>query len=357
MLFELVTTHRESLIASARAKVAARRPPRSTELEPQPGVPLFLDQLAATLRRTSAPTTEAMERGAADHGAQLLGRGYTVAQVVHDYGDLCQAITELAGELDAPITTDEFQTLNLCLDNAIAGALTEYSRLRECSLADEETVRNGVFAHELRNRISTAQLAFGAITSGRAPTAGSVAAIVSRSLRRISALVDRTLLEVRVDAGTVQRQRVHLFQLIEEAEIVAGLEAVAHGVSLVVGSTDTAVDVEVDPQILAGALANLLQNAFKFTPKGGRVTLETTHVDGRVQISIADECGGLPPGKAEELFGAFQQRGANRGGLGLGLFISRKGVVASGGTLSVRALPTHGCVFTIDLPAMPPVIS
>jgi signal transduction histidine kinase len=354
MLLEFITAQREILIARARAKVAARLAPRPTEAELLSGVPLFLDQLAATLRQSPASTNEAMERSATLHGAALLGRGYTVAQVVHDYGDLCQVVTELAGELEAPVTTEEFQTLNLCLDNAIADAVTEYARLREHSMVEDETVRSGVFAHELRNRVSTAQLAFHAITSGRAPTGGSVAAIVNRSLQRISALVDRSLVEVRVDSGTAHRQRTKLHYLLEEAELAAALEAVANGISLSVTPSDSAVDVDVDPHILAGALANLLQNAIKFTRPGGRVSLGASVGGGRVRIAIGDECGGLPRGKAEELFGAFQQRGANRGGLGLGLFISRKGVEASSGTLGVEDRPGIGCVFTIDLPQMSP---
>lgn len=357
MLVEFIVAHREELIARARAKVAKRLAPRPTEDELTSGVALFLDQLAETLRVVSSSTTLAMERGAAVRGAALLGRGYTVAQVVHDYGDLCQAITELAEERDAPITTEEFRTLNLCLDNAIADAVTEYARIRDHSLAEGETVRSGVFAHELRNRISTAQLAFQAITSGRAPTGGSVAAIVTRSLQRITALVDRSLVEVRLDSGNAQRQRVHVYQLMEEAEVVGAMEAVAHGVALTVAPGDRGLDVEGDPQILAGALANLLQNALKFTRKGGQVSLTTSVVGGRVEFAIADQCGGLPAGKAEELFGAFQQRGANRGGLGLGLFISRKGIEASGGKLRVRDVPGTGCVFTIELPAMAAVAS
>jgi signal transduction histidine kinase len=354
MLVEFITTHREELIARTRTKVSKRLAPRPTEAELTSGVPIFLDQLAAALRLSSSSMTEAVQRGAAVHGAALLARGYTVAQVVHDYGDLCQAITELAEELDAPIATDEFRTLNLCLDNAIAEAVTEYGRLRDHSMTDGETERLGVFAHELRNRVSTAQLAFDAIASGRAPTGGSVAAIVKRSMQRMTALIDRSLVEVRLDSGTTQRQRVHLHELLEEAEVVATMEATVHGVSLSVTPVDRALDIDVDPQIIAGALANLLQNALKFTRKGGQVTLRTSAVGDRVQIAIEDECGGLPPGKAEELFGAFQQRGKDRSGLGLGLFISRKGIQASDGVLRVGDSPGHGCVFTIDLPLMPP---
>ena len=83
--------------------------------------------------------------------------------------------------------------------------------------------------------------------------------------------------------------------------------------------------MEVDRQIVAGAIANLMQNAFKFTRQGGHVSLRTSVTEDRVLIEVEDQCGGLPPGKAEELFDAFQQRGEDRSGLGLGLFISRKG--------------------------------
>jgi hypothetical protein len=64
-----------------------------------------------------------------------------VSQVVHDYGDVCQAITELAGEMDAPISTEDFRTLNRCLDDAIAGAVTEYGREQNESGIEGESVR------------------------------------------------------------------------------------------------------------------------------------------------------------------------------------------------------------------------
>jgi hypothetical protein len=70
---------------------------------------------------------------------------------------------------------------------------------------------------------------------------------------------------------------------------------------------------------------------------------------------VEDECGGLPPGKVDELFQPFQQRGANRSGLGLGLTISRRGVEAMGGRMAARNLPGQGCVFSIDLPRSPVV--
>jgi signal transduction histidine kinase len=354
MLCEFIATHRVKLIAMTRAKVARRLAPRPTEQELMSGVPLFLDQLAETLRSPPLVSiTETMDRSAAAHGAVLLALGYTVAQVVHDYGDICQAITELAEELDAAIPTDEFHTLNRCLDNAMAEAVTEYTRLRDRTMSEGETERSGVLAHELRNRIAAAQLAFLAIKNGRAPIGGSVAAVVTRNLHGMTALINRALVEVRLDSGNTLRQRIHLHELIAEAEVDGTMEASVHGVSLRVAPMDHSIEVDADPQILAGAIANLLQNAFKFTHVGGHVSLKAAVVDARVRIQIEDECGGLPPGKADELFGAFQQSGSNRGGLGLGLFISRKGVEANGGVISVRDVAGSGCVFTIDLPLLP----
>src|SRR5688572_2067558 len=119
MLHEFVTTHREELIRRCRAKVAIRTIPPPTIAEINHGVPLFLDQLVEALRidRISTP---AIGRSAMMHGHDLLEQGFTISQVVHDYGDVCQSITEMAVEMKAPISVDDFRTLNACLDDAIA---------------------------------------------------------------------------------------------------------------------------------------------------------------------------------------------------------------------------------------------
>jgi signal transduction histidine kinase len=355
MLHDFVTSRRGELIARTRAKVALRSSPKPTEIELTSGIPLFLDQLADALRSTTTPSpesTRSMKHGAATHGGELLKKGFTIAQVVHDYGDVCQAVTELAADVDERITTEEFHTLNRCLDNAIADAVTSYTEQHERRVADEETERSGAFAHELRNRLSAAMLGFSMLKNGTAPAGGSVAGVIERNLQRMKGLIDRSLVEVRVDAGNIQRERVLLRSIMEEAEVDGGLEAAAHGVSLSVSPVDSTIAVDVDPQILSATIANLLQNAFKFTAPGGHVALRISSVGDYVAIDIEDQCGGLPPGKAEELFGAFEQRGKNRKGLGLGLFISRKGIEACGGALHVRDLPGKGCVFTIDLPCV-----
>ena len=113
----------------------------SAELEH--GIPIFLDQIIKTLAiaQMSRPLplllTSSDTDGGADsgvgavamlHGRDLLEQGFTLEQVIRDYGDVCQAVTNLAVEMGAPIRVDEFRTFNRCLDDAIAGAVTEYSK-------------------------------------------------------------------------------------------------------------------------------------------------------------------------------------------------------------------------------------
>ena len=291
-----------------------------------------------------------MGASATQQGDDMLRMGFTVGQVVHGYGDVCQAVTELAFERDAPITVDEFRTLNRCLDDAIAGAVTEYGRLRELSIIDHGTERLGALAHELRNRLNTAMLSFGILKDGSVTVGGSTGAVLERSLRGLADLIDGALAEVRVESKGQRLERIDLAEFIEEMEIAAIIEAKAGGHRLTVEPAEYGVVIEADRQLLAAAVANLIQNAFKFTRDGGHVWLRSQVTPDRVLIEIEDECGGLPPGQAEELFRPFTQRSTDRSGLGLGLSISRKAIHLNGGDLRVRNLPGHGCVFTVDLP-------
>src|SRR5262249_60609026 len=97
------------------------------------------------------------------------------------------------------------------------------------------------------------------------------------------------------------------------------------------------------------ALSNLVQDAIKFSRAGGHVVMRARAVNGTSVIEVEDECGGLPPGKEEELFAPFVQKGNDRRGLGLGLSVTREAVEAHGGHLSVTNLPGKGCIFSVSL--------
>ena len=359
LLHEFVTAHREEIIRRCRAKVATRSMPPPTEAEIAHGVPLFLDQLVDALR-LGLRSSPQIEKSAVLHGHELLLQGFTVSQVVQDYGDVCQAVTSLAVELDAPISTDDFRTLNRCLDDAIAGAVTEYGHERNQSTLDGESARGsarvGFLAHRVRTMADTAMAAFEVLQSGNVGIGGSTAAVLHRTLVSIRALTGRSLLEVRLPEPVLKREQFKVSRFIDELSPAAALEANAKGITLTVIPVDDTVRIEADRHVLGAVVANLLQNAFKFTAPRTTVTLRVGASEERVLIEILDECSGLPSEKVADLFRPLEELpdGAESG---LGLAFSRWGVEANDGRIYARNLPDHGCVFTIDLPRFPVAVA
>jgi signal transduction histidine kinase len=355
MLHEFLTTNRSEILNRSRTKLNGRRAPTPTVSELENGLPLFLDQLTAILRvKKDARLAKdaSVSASAALHGGDLLRMGFTVGQVVEDYGSICQSVTELAEERNVLIAADEFQTFNRCLDEATAQAVTEYEQQRDRTADSPGVAHLGFLAHEMRNLLSTSILTFDALRKGTVGVLGSTGTLHARSLRRMRALIDRTLAEVRLGADIQTSERVFVAQLIEEIAIVAAIDATESDKRLAVDAGPHDMAVAGDPQILASAVSNLVQNALKFTAARGQVTVRAHRTGDRAHIEVQDECGGLPRGKLDELFVPFQQRGPDKTGLGLGLSISLKGVRASGGDIHVRDLPGVGCVFTIDLPIL-----
>ena len=372
MLHVFLTSNRTRLIERCRLKAAQRAPPKSTDTEAAHGIPRFLDQIIKTLlvEQTSDPVQSHKISGPAGggswvtseigstarlHAHELLQHGYTIDRVVHDYGDLCQSITDLAVEDTVSINVDEFRTLNRCLDNAIAVSVTEYANKREQMAADRATEATheslGVFAHELRDHLTTARHALSAIRTGQVGLSGSTAAVLDRSLFSLCTLVDRTLEDVRLRSPTFARSKlIHLADFIAHIELSAALDAQSRGCYLTVSPVDSSLAVNADPETLFSAVNNLLQNAFKFTRYGSHVSLNVYARAERILIEVEDACGGLPPGDPEHLFRPFTQEGQDRSGVGLGLSICRRSVEANHGVLSVRDVPGKGCVFTIELP-------
>ena len=369
-LFEFLVANSAELVERCRANVAQRSPGAPTRGLLY-GMGPFLDQLIKTLqvedspdpmqsRKVSGPEggqTAQSEIGttATEHGRELLRNGYSIEEVVHDYGDLCQAITSLAFERDAEISADEFRTMNRCLDNAIAVAVTEFSYQRDTQASDQQSLdatrHLGFFAHELRNLLTTATLAVNIIKSGNVGLTGATGQILDRSLMGMRTLIDRSLAEVRIESGTaIEPQVFSLGELIAEIKVTASLEAAVRQSILMVAQVDPKLALSGDRDLLLGAVGNLLQNAFKFTHPGTEVTLNAYSAGDRIRIDVEDNCGGLPPGNAEAMFLPYVQRDADKSGAGLGLSIARRSVEANSGTLSVRDVPGTGCVFTIELP-------
>jgi signal transduction histidine kinase len=259
--------------------------------------------------------------------------------------------------MDATISTEDFRTLNRCLDEAIAGAVTQYGRDRNQAGIDGASARGterlGFFAHELRNLVRTAVVAFEAVKAGSVGLAGSTGTVLHRSLIGLDALVGRSLAEVRLTQGIQHLEHILVSELIEELALAATLAANAKAITFTVVPVEDGVVIEADRQVLAAAVGALLHNAFKFTGPSTTVTLRVAASVERVLIEILDECGGLPCADATELFRPFEQRTEEGAGLGLGLAFSRWAVEANNGRIYARALPDKGCVFTVDLARLP----
>lgn len=363
MLQEFIVLNREKIIDRARRSAGTRTPNKSTDIRLEHGVPILLSQIVDALTQsaaaqtlhlvgTAASTTE-IGKTAALHGRELLRNGLTVAQVVNGYGDVCQIVTELAGEADVVISAHEFHAFNQCLDQAIAGAVTAYEGQRDHDLAYEGTERIGMLAHEMRNLLHTMTMSLTLIRAGKVGLGGSTGALLARSVSGLSALVERSLAEVRLETGIAKLKPVSVVEFMEEMRVGGALHAAGYGVQFTMHPVNGDLMIDADWQLLASAVSNLLQNAFKFSRAHGNVSLSARGNVDRVLIEVRDECGGLPPGKAKNLFRPFTPGGAERSGLGLGLSIALSAARANAGDIHVRDNPGVGCVFTIDLPRQP----
>lgn len=306
MLHELIAEHRTKIIGRTHDKVAAHLRSQNGEQDSQVhGVPLFLDQLVARLKldeRSSGDGSDTREIGASAmlHGAELLRSGITIRQVVQGYAHIGQAVAELTAELGVPSAVRDLDTMRLCLDVAVAEAVSEYTRQREENLVGQSVEQLGFLAHEMRNALNTATLAHDALQVGGIAPNSITAGILGRSLVKMRDLVNRSLADVRIEAGSPRKEPLEVAQVLEEIEIASSIQAQARGVRL-----------HIAPAPL-----------------------------GMIVIG----------GTTEQLFHPYHQRSVDRTGAGLGLTISLKGARAMGGDLRVRDVPGHGCVFTVDLP-------
>jgi len=217
MLHELLTSNRNDLIRRCRQKAAKRFEPSETPAVIDHGVPLLLQQLVDTLRLEQttptrdiaepepAPTFSEIGRAAASHGAELLRLGYSIDQVVHEYGDVCQSVTDLAVEQNALISSDEFRTLNRCLDNAIADAVLSFGCARRIAINDQAEALHAqmnAFADEQRRLVDIAIQSYSAIKTGTIGLTGATGALLIHALGELRSLPERALPDVRVSATT-----------------------------------------------------------------------------------------------------------------------------------------------------------
>jgi signal transduction histidine kinase len=350
MLHKLLVSHRSEILAYTRRLTAERTASKLQSAKLAEGLPFFYDILVETFRCAGAPSQSKVTAG---HGKELFRLGYTVSQVVNAYGALCQAVTETAEKLGAKVQAREFSVLNATLDLAIAEAVSDFEAAYTTTVDQAEARRMGALVNAMRTSLETAVLAHTSMQQGLVGIAGSTNALLERNLGRMAELLNGALTDVRMRSEPkADLQRLRLIDAISEVEITASAQGRGRGVSLSF-HVDPRLEVIADRNHVVSTLANLLQNAIKFSKTGAVIVVRGIEKSDTVAVEIEDECGGLPKGRIEELFRPFNQRSPDRTGAGLGLALSRRAMQLNKGTLSAVDLPGKGCVFTFALPKAP----
>jgi signal transduction histidine kinase len=351
MLYEFLQKNEVEILALAEEKTLklAGSLPSSEKLKI--GLPVFYKHLIEYLK---GPTHETSEKyildGASLHGKELQKLNYTVSHVVHAYGAMCQAITELAQRRNENISSKEFNELNMCLDYAISSAVSSFQFVTTKTNEDRELQHIGSLVHELRNSLSSATIAHEMIKKGFVGTSGSTARVLEENLSRMRNLIDRSLSEIRMRTDPVIiSTRFNLLELIDQIILTAQTEARIKKQILSLELTQD-IFLETDRYLLLSAIANLVQNAIKYSKFEGRIILRAGIVDKEAVIEIEDECGGLKSGEAENIFKPFVSSNTKSQGLGLGLTISRRAVELLNGKISALSNSGNGCAFLIHLP-------
>lgn len=363
MLHKFLLAERDGILALSSAKLMMVSDSKGSSGELDVGLPLFYDELLEVLRadeeEDSKEISDRLTKGVHRESAQRRGKeslrlGYTISQVVHGYGALCQAITEYAGKHETPVTLREFNRLNFCLDVAIAEAVTEFSKDQRESATREEVQRLGFLAHEMRNALGNVALAYQMIKKGVVGVAGSTNMLLENSILRMKDIIDRSLAEVRLRGQPiVNAKRCRVIDLVSAVEATSVFEADDKSIQIHVDVPPTLL-VLADRHLMISAISNLVQNAIKFTKPHGHVWIGGSGDGNRVLIEVEDQCGGLPTSKIDELFQPYIQKDANKTGIGLGLSITRNSVELCGGRVSARDVPGKGCIFTLEIPQVVP---
>jgi signal transduction histidine kinase len=347
-LHGVLKAKRELLIACWTLKIRAAITAPLTNAELLDRIPAFVDDIIAALCPYAA-TLPSASAHASEHGAQRLRMRFDVGEVVREYGLLHECILELAGESGLQISLTEQHVVLKWLNSGIADALAQYVKRRDQELERQASEHLGFIAHELRNPLSAARAAVDRLRNSGAPPPRTVE-LLDRSLRRTIDMIDNALAHASLQLGANPTlEPLAVDDLLRDIEMDAGADAQARGVDLVVAAPAGTV-ISADPRLLRSAVFNLVQNALKFSRAGSTVTVGVRTAPDSVTIEVADACGGLPPGKIDDLFAPTVQRGENRSGFGLGLSIARQAVEAHLGRIGVLDVPGTGCVFSIWLP-------
>jgi len=231
--------------------------------------------------------------------------------------------------------------------NSMAAELAAVDRMRQDLVAN--------VSHELRTPIGALRAKLENLVDGvESPDRRTLGAMLSQ-VERLGNLVEQLLDLSRLESGAVPLDR----SSFPAAGLLDGVvdewrtRAEIRDVRIQSASEPAGLELDGDPERLRQVLANLVANAVRHSPRGGKVTVRASRQDGRALLEVIDEGPGIPPGEAERVFERFyrsdQARSSDQGGSGLGLAIARWIVELHGGTIRAEDAEPHGCRIVVEL--------
>ena len=234
---------------------------------------------------------------------------------------------------------------------------------REAKLSRMKTDFVSLVSHELRTPVTSIRMFIETLALGRVKDPAQtqeVLQLLTRETERLSTLIDRVLDWSRIESGRKEyhRERQPVSQVVETAVAAFRAQRLEGDLQLSVDVPDNLPPVEVDRDAIAGALLNLLQNAYKYSGADKRIAL-TVQAGGRwVDLSVEDHGVGISPRDRKRIFERFYRVDnlltRKTEGSGLGLAITKRIVEAHGGRITVKSEPGKGSRFTIQLPVGKP---
>ena len=202
-----------------------------------------------------------------------------------------------------------------------------------------------VLAHELRNPLAPIRhgLQLIRMQAGNSATLEKVRDMLDRQVNQMVRLVNDLLDVARITSGKVElrKHRAHMKDLIKIAVETSMPLIDASGHHLTINVPDESMPVFVDPERISQVISNLLNNAAKYTPPGGKIVLDVARAAGEITVSVTDNGVGIAPQSIDTVFDLFRQVGQDiersQGGLGIGLSLVRQLVELHGGTTSAKS--------------------
>jgi two-component system, OmpR family, phosphate regulon sensor histidine kinase PhoR len=283
-----------------------------------------------------------------------------------------QEAIESALEADAPLTREialggaqekviQASLAAISERGATVGAVAVFhdvTELKRLERVRQEFVAN--VSHELRTPLTAIKGYAETLRDGglRDPeTAAEFVRVIHRHAERLRALIEDLLDLAAVEQGEARLKpaAVRAREVVTQAETLLRPAAEARGQTIAIDLPADLPEVLADRDRLAQILINLLDNAVKFTPEGGRIALSGTAADGRVILAVSDNGVGIPPGDLPRIFERFYRVGRSRdrreGGTGLGLAIAKHLTLGMNGTIEVESAQGSGTTFRVSFPS------